>query len=97
MRYLIIDGALSGTGVRDKYETGDVELVSLELTDELIERISNWLHAYEEEHYAGFKDLEKVESLDQEGVAIAKSVKNELGDVKVEYLSDATMKRTILE
>lgn len=90
-RYLVIDGGLGGTGIRDPYETGFLDPTSLGLSNGLIDRLSGWVAKYEAQHYAGFGDTEAVERLDQEGLAIAAQVRAELPAVKVRYYSDARM------
>ncbi|HTN46577.1 MAG TPA: hypothetical protein VL098_09535 [Flavipsychrobacter sp.] len=51
---------------------------------------------YEYEHYNGYENIEKLNHLDDEGIEIAKMIKRELGDVKIEYFSDAKMISTML-
>ena len=43
MRYLIVDGMLSGTGVRDAVSGGYVGLAELGLSQNAVEMIANWL------------------------------------------------------
>ena len=45
-RYLVIDGMLNGTGIRDYYEGGYVEPQELNLSLELKERLEAWLSRY---------------------------------------------------
>jgi hypothetical protein len=44
-------------------------------------------------HYKGFKDERIIDSLDIEGLEIARAIKDELIDVKIEYFSEATGRR----
>ncbi len=88
--YLVVDGMLHGTGVRDEYGEGYVELESLELTPLFIARIREWKENYEEQHFAGYNNKKKAEALDDEGILIAKALKKELPDSKLSYFSDAT-------
>ena len=96
MRYLTVDGMMSGTGIRDTVEGGYCDLQELGLSKKLIERISIWLVEYEEAHFDQYEDTAVVEKLDLEGLSICRRVKEELVDVKVEYFSNAKMKRVIL-
>lgn len=91
MKYLVVDAALSGTGIRDKYLGGYVDPESLELTTLIKQRLSDWLSKYEIEHYNGFVHEDLIQELDREGKEIAVIIKNELPDIKVEYFSDAKM------
>jgi hypothetical protein len=91
MRYLIIDAALSGSGIRDNFEGGYVVPEDLGLSSATGERLKKWLLKYENEHYNGFSDDNLVNELDREGKEIALMIKNELSEVKIEYFSDARM------
>ncbi|PSL17645.1 hypothetical protein [Dyadobacter jiangsuensis] len=96
MKYLIIDASLTGTGIRDQYNGGFIEVTDLQLSTNLINLIKSWLARYGVEHYNGFIDDSIIDNLDSEGKAIAKKVKDELVDAKVEYFSDARLTRTII-
>lgn len=96
MRYLIIDAALSGTGIRDKYEGGYIDPNDLNLSLLIKERLNRWLSEYENEHYNGFIDDSIINELDLEGREIALMIKNELLEVKVEYFSDARLTSEII-
>ena len=92
MKYLVIDGALNGTGIRDKVRGGYVEPLSLLLSDVTIKKIENWLFKYENEHYNDFQDTSNIDRLDKEGKEIAFIVKMELGNSsKIEYFSSGNM------
>lgn len=91
MKYLVIDAALSGTGIRDKYEGGYIEPEDLGLSLATKQRLNEWLSKYENEHYNGFTDDNIINELDQEGKEIALMIKKELSEVKIEYFSDARM------
>ncbi len=91
MRYLVIDAALSGTGVRDKHEGGYIDPEDLGLSLAAKQRLNEWLSKYENEHYNGFTDDNIINELDREGKEIALQIKNELSEVKMEYFSDARM------
>ncbi|WP_259016788.1 hypothetical protein [Emticicia fluvialis] len=91
MKYLVIDAALGGTGIRDKYQGGYIDPDDLDLSIIIKQRLKEWLLKYENEHYNGFADGTLIEDLDQEGREIALIIKNELKQVKIEYFSDARM------
>ena len=90
-RYLIIDGQLHGTGIRDKVSGGYVTTDDLKTSESLVKRLHKWLEAYEHEHYNGYEDDYRVVMLDQEGIAIAKSMMLELPNSKIEYYSAANL------
>lgn len=89
MEYLIIDAALNGTGIRDKYNGGYLDPKALGISFSTITRLNEWLLRYEYEHYNGFNDNNSIDELDKEGECIAQIVKQEMLDVKVEYYSAA--------
>lgn len=91
MKYLVIDGMLHGTGIRDKNEGGYIKLDTLNLPDALKVKIKSWLQKYEEEHYNGYSNAENVQELDSVGIEIAKQIQS-IMDSKVTYFSSATMK-----
>jgi hypothetical protein len=67
MQHLIIDGMLSGTGVRDGAVGGYLDLKNVGLSADLTKRIEAWLIAYESAHYSQFGDKAVNDRLDQEG------------------------------
>ena len=89
MRYLIVDGMMSGTGIRDEVEGGYLSPESLGLSGQLVQRISRWLRAYEDAHYEQYSDKSNVAELDAEGQQIQAQMQEELPDAKVRYYSDA--------
>ena len=89
--YLIVDGNLHGTGIRDYYEGGYIEPSNLMLPADLIKSIECWLVSYEIEHYNGFANEINVEKLDQEGRKIALLIKSVLIDSKIQYYSAAKL------
>ena len=91
MKYLIVDAALNGTGIRDQYQGGYISLEDLSLNRSTIERIRKWLSRYENEHYQGYHNHKIINELDEEGKKITRIILNELPDVKVKYFSDARM------
>jgi len=93
MPSLIIDGMLSGTGIRDPDAGGYVDPNELELSTDLVERIARWLIDYETAHYYQFNDEAENERLDQEGVAITRQTREQLPGTQVDYFSNAKMRR----
>ncbi len=91
MKYLTVDGMLSGTGIRDSVAGGYLELNELGLQDELKCRIREWLLKYEDAHFRQFENEEENSTLDREGVAIAKAVGQQVAETKIEYFSSANM------
>jgi hypothetical protein len=96
MKYLILDGYLSGTGIRDGVEGGYIELENLKIPSTIKNKIIDWVFKYENEFYNGYSDSTKVEELDNEGKAIVVLLKKELPNTKIEYYSDAKMLKTII-
>lgn len=97
MKYLVIDAALHGTGIRDYYAGGYIDPENLNINSDLVAKLNDWLFRYENEHYNGFLDKKIIEELDFEGKNIARILKDELVDVKIDYFSAATMiKESIL-
>jgi len=92
MRYLVIDGELSGTGIRDKYNGGYISPVDIGLNNTITNWISEWLLRYENAHYNEFADKIIVDELDKEGKKIAITMKNQFPEIDFEYFSAARMK-----
>lgn len=95
-KYLVIDGYLNGTGIRDYYEGGYIRPSNLKLSVDIIKRLEVWLSKYENEHYNGFSNKEAVRRLDEEGKEIALAIKNELVESKIQYCSAATLEKDII-
>ena len=96
MRYLTIDGILSGTGIRDSVAGGYIEPRELGLSVGLVARIDRWVKRYEQAHYIQFSDKAENEKLDQEGVEISRLLQGEHPDTKIEYYSNAEMQKVII-
>ena len=98
MKYLIVIATLDSSGILDKYEQDSLEPSELGLSDELTKRIDNWLLRYWKIHYKGYtiKYKSKIEELDEEGREIARAIKQELQDVKVEYYSDGFCQKEMI-
>jgi hypothetical protein len=90
-RYLIVDGMLSGTGIRDAVEGGYIDPEQLGISQEIIGDIASWLARYEHAHYFQFADSEEVETLDREGRHLCERLRAELVNSKIEYFSSAKM------
>jgi hypothetical protein len=91
--HLIIDGMLSGTGLRDGAAGGYLDPKAVGLSADLTKRITNWLIEYEKAHYYQFGDGVENDRLDQEGAAIAACVQRELPGTQVEYFSNAQLRK----
>ena len=89
MRYLVVDGELQCTGIRDEYEGDYLEPESLGLSQSLTEQIKTWVGDYDSQHFKGFKDSDAIDLLDNQGIDIARAIKEEMTDVKVRYYSHA--------
>jgi hypothetical protein len=96
-RYLIVDGMLSGTGVRDAVAGGHLAPAELGLSEPLANAISQWVARYENAHYFQFADEAENQRLDHQGMKIALEIARGLPNAKVEYYSNAYLKRLPLE
>ena len=90
-RSLLIDGMLSGTGVRDAINGGYIEPKALGLSTDLIIDLADWLHRYEKAHFGGF-DAQLVSELDDLGIVLMARDASELPQAKVAYFSNGLMK-----
>lgn len=97
MHYVTVDGSMSGTGIRDSIQGGYIKPSTLNLSPPLQERLSLWLGRYEDAHFRQYSDPVEVAELDAEGLSIARLVRDELPDSKVEYFSDARVARLDLD
>ncbi len=93
MKYLIVDGMISGTGLRDAVDGGYLELTELCISKELRRKLSNWHYRYQKAHYTKFEDKAMVANLDAEGIEITKLLCDEVSGVKIAYFSAAEMKK----
>lgn len=89
---LLVDGMLSGTGVRDAANGGYLEPSEIGLSETLQSRIVTWLACYEDAHFHQFGDPATNEALDKEGVEIVKKIRAELPSATVGYFSNADMR-----
>lgn len=96
MKYLIIDGMVSGTGVRDVVNGGYLSTDTLGISEELSEKIKVWQNEYEDEHYNSYSNVGNVRRLDELGISIAKQLQLELPESKIEYYSSANCTKIML-
>jgi len=95
MMYITIDAMRSGTGIRDIVNGGYLKPEGLGLSSALINTLKLWLVDYQIVRDRGFTNKE-VNELDRAGMKIATKISKELNGVKIEYFSDAAMKRSML-
>ena len=88
----LLDGMLSGTGVRDVANGGYVASRDLGLSAALQARIAAWQRTYEEVHFNGFAETDVAE-VDRAGQELAASVRAERPDLRVGYYSNGMMQR----
>ena len=93
MRYLTVDGMLSGTGIRDSLTGKYLDPSEVRFPSELVRRIEKWTIDYETAHYSQFNDEAENQRLDQEGIEIARQAQSQLPEMKIEYFSNAQMKK----
>ncbi len=93
---LIVDGMLSGTGIRDAVVGGYLEPNEIGVSESLCVQISTWLERYEDAHFHQFESESINEELDKVGVEIAKKLANELSAASVRYFSSANMEEVKL-
>ncbi len=93
MKYLTVDGVGFGTGVRDTYEGGYVDLDELKISGRLKKDIRTWISKYETAFFADFRDQATVTALDEAGEKIAKRLSDELPLSKIVYFSEARNER----
>jgi len=89
---LLIDGMLSGTGVRDAIAGGYVAPDTIGLSAQLVADLADWQRRYEDAHFAGFP-ANAVAALDEEGLALASRAQSELSDKSIGYFSNGRMER----
>lgn len=89
---LLIDGMLSGTGIRDAVNGGYLQPGAIGLSASLASDIAHWQRRYEDAHFADFPE-DAVTVLDEEGLTLLRRVQAERPDKSVGYFSDGTMTR----
>ena len=90
---LLVDGMLSGTGVRDAINGGYIEPSELELSADLSTALAAWVSEYGLLHMHGYVDADAIERLDQEGLSLARMPAAERQEHVVGYYSDALLQR----
>lgn len=90
MYNVIVDGMLSGTGLRSA-SGGYLEPQEIGLSAGLAAKIGQWLARYEDAFFFQFSDKNEVELLDKEGVEIARLIRSENSKCDVKYFSNAKM------
>ena len=92
-KQFLVDGMLSGTGIRNATEGGYIKPSELGISHGLSERISVWLSGYADLHYGQYKDDSQRKILDVEGMEICYLLRKERPDLKFDYFSDARMEK----
>lgn len=95
MRYLTVDGMLSGTGIRDSVSGEYLDPSTLGISQEVVKRIEEWLSTYQDAHIHGFSDLKQINELDEEGVQICRLLQEQMPKSKFEYYSSAKCERKL--
>ena len=90
--HLIVDGMLSGTGIRDGEIGGYIDAAELGVSPTLSAQISEWLGCYESAHFFQFEDKEENQKLDAQGMEIARLLRSELPNLRVTYFSNAELR-----
>lgn len=96
-RYLVIDGEIYGTGIRDKYE-GFIDPNDLPVSQDLIKSISEWKSECDA-IFANMLSATKVpmHELDLRGLELLKKIRLELdASYKIEYVLFITGKQIII-
>ncbi len=88
----LIDGMLSGTGMRDAIAGGYVLPGAIGLSAPLVADLAAWQRKYEDAYFSGFP-VDAVAALDEEGLALASRAQRELGGKNVGYFSNGRMER----
>ncbi len=89
--HLVVDGMLSGTGVRDAVEGGWLTAPALGIFDSLGDEISAWQQRYDLAHFRTYPDSNEVDRLDADGLVLRKKLADELSQAKVQYFSSTKM------
>ena len=92
VRYLV-DGMLSGTGIRDVVNGGYVKPQELNLSIGLQEMINQWISKYEDAHYDQYHSRKIVDELDKIGIEIANKIESERRAGDIGYFSNGLMIR----
>ena len=90
----LIDGMMSGTGIRDAINGGYIEPSNLGLSRELARDIERWGGEYRTAHMQGHPEHDVAE-LDRVGLSIMARAQNELPTKELGYFSDGRLKRLV--
>jgi hypothetical protein len=88
---LLIDGMLSGTGLRDALNGGYIEPLAVGISSEIAAALTAWQTQYESAHFAGFPEPD-VSALDAQELILRDQVGSELPDKVVGYFSNGLMR-----
>ena len=66
---LLLDGMLSGTGIRDAEKGGYLAPKAIGLSPSLTADVADWQRRYEDAHFAGFP-ASVIASLDEDGLDV---------------------------
>jgi hypothetical protein len=83
---------VSGTGVRDAFESGWVTALNLYISECLEDEISAWQQRYERAHFRAFINSIEVDKLDADGLVLRQKLSEVLFQSKVQYFYSAKMK-----
>lgn len=92
-QYIIVDGCLHGSGLRNGLEGGYISPADIALDAVLQNELQEWLAEYETQYYENFQDAKTIDALDEKGTQIARALKASLPESKIEYYSAATLVR----
>lgn len=88
----LLDGMLSGTGIRDAVNGGYVAPVDLRLSKALRTKVADWQRQYEDAHFRGF-DEAAVTALDVKGQELVALLRAEKPELRIGYYSNGLMRR----
>jgi len=99
MRYLTVNADYRGTGINDDFE-GPVAPSSLDLPQQLINRIADWVRDYQPIIQLATDErrnhVKEIEELDKTGIALARELKAHFGhSAKVQYYSEGKFQRML--
>ncbi len=95
-RYMVFDGQLNGTGLRDYYDGGYIDPRSLRLSPDLLVKIAGWVANYQSALLRQSFDEEEVRTLDKEGIELIYLIKEQYPEMKINYYSAAAKKLIII-
>jgi hypothetical protein len=93
MRYVRLDGFVSGTGLRDCNSGGWLNPYTVGLSDQLAAEIEAWAYDYHELQAHHDDDVcdSRFKVLDEKGIALSYRIRLEHAELKVDYyFSDYT-------